>query len=747
MFNDDSYFRNCENYFKNLYVKGLINSFIDFLNFLLCPIYKSDQLLEEFLENFVRIFIVINSCALEGESTRGEYDVSLNSLDATYLWKSSESFTQRNNLKEGFNLESTPELWTTVKSFVENHSWISNNTLIAKTATYYIQELNEAETARGEYFSDEELFTFNSLFDNKLSDRKNIITVMNIAIDEGVLEYMNSTGDNSGNTIDLNSRAGTGYDEIYGEYIGDDTYIGDELGVEEEKEEIPKTPCEKKQDAAIKALKKTVSKIKDQIYNIVMVPVLIFVTYNMYYLFFFMEPTTDKVIVPKAKKTSISGMFKNLVGKAKDFGAKLQGVKPETGEPTPPNQAPGPGPGPGPGPPGPKQTGGAKSCKYIKFYNVDEIFDNDSEEYTTPGIIKFFSDCVFKPITLTITALEFIKGNKIKRPNMNIGGTEAAPPVEPLEGPGFLRNLNNTAPWLMFFFLFVIIYVSWNYSKNFMGDLVRKLVTGKKLMPDWLAYAFFYPIVYFFALVSLYKSKSEMLSDTVPGMPGKGTAINYLFFIVFVIFKVIITIFIAAISPSLFVIYFVIYSFFGIFMNNNEPFKEIDLMSKFIYAKLYDELPNTNAANVTFNLFLTIIRSCYSYMFEIVTIIVLALGLTTYVKTISNPDLNLFLWIMHVFCIGLIIFYAGIKGAKLDFNNIVDLFYLTKYTYDPNDEEKIDTQEPFIEIDGEKIKMADFIKDKLRNILPNITSVRRYCGLVNKETDALDIDDDMPQKK
>ena len=46
--------------------------------------------------------------------------------------------------------------------------------------------------------------------------------------------------------------------------------------------------CEKKQ-RAIQELKQNAKHIKRQIYNIVMVPVVIYIVYNMYFVFLFMD--------------------------------------------------------------------------------------------------------------------------------------------------------------------------------------------------------------------------------------------------------------------------------------------------------------------------------------------------------------------------------------------------------------------------------------------------------------------------
>jgi len=117
--------------------------------------------------------------------------------------------------------------------------------------------------------------------------------------------------------------------------------------------------------------------------------------------------------------------------------------------------------------------------------------------------------------------------------------------------------------------------------------------------------------------------------------------------LVFWIFKGIFAYNMVSLSVTISTIYGLANLLFGIYMYSTEPFSRIDRINNFIYTRMFRisrEVNETKRSCIdTFN---SISIMLFTHLFEIITIIMLIIGMSTYIRKIRNADLNTFLFMM-----------------------------------------------------------------------------------------------------
>lgn len=203
MFSDD-YFQNLKRKIKIPGVANVIEEIEKYLKKLGNPIKKADKGFEAFIQQLLVMMMGQVNCNTGALSNTAFLDKT----KKNFTWASGqigllntnvvnpginfghEQYNKakagtryaydvtKNTVKEGFSINSDPQLKTTIQSFMTTHPKITNMTALS---TLYISQLNKYEASIGANPTTDQLFTFNNDFDNQLDDEDIIEKIKNIA--------------------------------------------------------------------------------------------------------------------------------------------------------------------------------------------------------------------------------------------------------------------------------------------------------------------------------------------------------------------------------------------------------------------------------------------------------------------------------------------------------------------------------------------------------------------------------------
>lgn len=593
LFSDDNYYKSCKSVLKKLKMEWLLTGITEAIKYILCPLSKTDEMIEKGVEDFVRVFVQLRNCMDEEENDDPKNYIDLSPVsDSNLLWNegddplqyTGESPEEATIFVEGFqNRGLMLNLLTNIYSMRDAHTWINTDELTAKMGSHYIAQFNLTENRLGRYLTEDEVFEFHNVYNDALERQTVISNIQSMAISQQWLDL-----------LDL-SQTNTDTDPTTPPPVIEPTRLLSE--------------CEKKQRAAIQELKQNSKHIKEQIYNIVMVPVVIYIVYNMYYIFLFIEPFDKNQRERDQKKKE----------------QKEEEEDEEESSKTPEYEN-----------------------EYVEMKDYNELFS---------GMTRFITEYLFRPAQLVIAFIEWLKGSGFKLSYYHYGRKqyeEVELQEEKDKEGAYLHTINNSYPHIMFFLLFVIIFVSWRLSPSFIPKTIRDLYFGKN--PLILNYVFLgiTGISYIFSFITSTQTQNEDSNGTTESVNRIAEAIskssalfNMLSSLVFWIFKGIFAYNMVSLSVTISIIYGLANLLFGIYMYSSEPFSRIDRINNFIYTKMFRisrEVNETKKSCIdTFN---SISIMLFTHLFEIITIIMLIIGMSTYIRKIRNADLNTFLFMM-----------------------------------------------------------------------------------------------------
>ena len=296
----DSYFRNTKR-IKLFNIKGLTDIFKKLINLFLSPLENIDALFERLLYELLRILLafLLDECNPNIKKTSYVDDVK-----KSFVWSNRDYFTNmkegmKEGLKKGYftwDLSRRKQFKTTIDNLYSIHTAqfkeddlynalekipdidiiamnqtynYNENLMKARLGEFYVDELNKIKIGdkTPESLSKKELFDFNNLIDNKLEKKK----VRDIVF----TKFPNQDW----------TRLNDGVYPLPGlVYIVRPTAAPNKQPGQGEL-----TECEKQKNGMQKSLKEYSQFLKKQIYMLFLIPISMYVVYNVYYLFFFKD--------------------------------------------------------------------------------------------------------------------------------------------------------------------------------------------------------------------------------------------------------------------------------------------------------------------------------------------------------------------------------------------------------------------------------------------------------------------------
>jgi hypothetical protein len=321
--------------------------------------------------------------------------------------------------------------------------------------------------------------------------------------------------------------------------------------------------CGTQKDQAIQNISNYTKTIKEEIYKILFLPVVIHIFYNIYYMFF----------------------FKDIFGNR------------------------------------------------IPFIDIEK----DYYEPNLKASFDYFLGIVIKPVTIFRLILDSIASFKP------------------------LRKFNDSYPYVTYIILFFIVYSSVEiYNKNIIS------IIGDLLMGATNPFSIFALIVmiYFFIDQTI-RIILPSWQPTLQAQPVSGGVK----FLIYMIIKIVINIFIFPFGGYLCVLYFIMYTFFGIYISQEKDVFDVynDIMDM-VFDKIYGLYDPVCGENGIFMWFLQIISKFgVVYLFEITILYILLLGMGKYSGYIDNVNVQSFLLILNItgiFILGIWSFIKYITTVK-----------------------------------------------------------------------------------
>jgi len=319
---DDNYFKNCYNWIDQLGNKlnslGVVKGWRKFIKYITCPIVSFDALLLNYLFRIIG-YVYFVYCESRGglesfvESMdslefydEDEYPNPLNSpgppepSEPPLLTESSSSSSEypstksnekayANSSNTGFNQLTIFQQYS-VNAILSNHDWIIQNNSVNDPTTQNIINVIVQTYALNysNYFNNQSggdktdmLIKFDIFFNAQLEDKEIISKIKNQAI-------------------------------LLNPSIEEDTNI-EEVDVNPIDDDIDDGSCRSKVKRRRKEFLKYAKIIRDEIYTILQIPIMIYVTYNIFFIFFFLnEYEHPEILFPNIHLEYWLGTFSSL---------------------------------------------------------------------------------------------------------------------------------------------------------------------------------------------------------------------------------------------------------------------------------------------------------------------------------------------------------------------------------------------------------------------------------------------------
>jgi hypothetical protein len=337
---------------------------------------------------------------------------------------------------------------------------------------------------------------------------------------------------------------------------------------------VPPDECKQQNDAANAALRNMAQTVKRELYRMFMFPVVMYIVYNYYYLFYFRDCYDD--------------------------------ISEDTKECTNP---------------------------FTPIFPDWESTFHSFEGHKTDYFLEF----IFKPVKLIYTGLNAIKAIFRKKPT-----------------PLGQDSMHDSAPYIFFLITFVSVYGMFISQGGAIVSMLTSLLnldvpTLKGVNSKTAAES----IIYIFFGYSFYNHIGEWVLWLKDGM-GFGTVIKGICFILYWLFKFLISRGMATFAVFITFVYIVWISVFGMSSySNSGVFDKIDLIDRTIYTKLLDSEELKNNSTPVY-LLKKVCFYVFYFMIEIALMGVMGSSMKEIGKTTSNsPAVNIesLKSIMHTFYI------------------------------------------------------------------------------------------------
>jgi hypothetical protein len=626
MFNDMSYFRNPTRIMKTPLIKGTIDALVEFVNFMLCPVYKVDTLVDKQLEDLVKMYIILD-CVPERQKQEWPYQDLDDVVDPNILWNEGDDplevgVNRLDNFQtmEGFNYNTDAELMENVTRFRENHAWIKTDMLKARLATYYLSELNRAENATGAYLTTTELVDFNNVFDNSLEDLDTMQKIRQTEASPEMKQLFLRTPE---------------------------TTIAPAVETPSPAPKKRVTKCDRVKQRAVDEFNRTKKVIKNELYALLIIPVVLYVTYNVFFVMFSFEKTPTGEYVPSSdfKDLDVEMGLDPPLPPAADDGSDLDELNLSTkyakyaekltklAEKTRTYYAEHPKPG-------------------MTDDDIDEAINKQmksvlkamikSDTNSQASVIKFLFEFVFKPTKLVYSGIEYFKGNS--NPLNSLFGASLS------SNQTFVKYAVHGGP-LIFMFTFTMLYGLWTANHDIFKNMVARFF--KQQYPKWLAYMFGMIMGGFGAMAIL---KDVRADYTFTDYQGKPSISKTLVFLVKWFFKVMVNMSLVGSSVSIAWAYLLYYFFLGIWTKNDQPTKEVYKMDEKNYDWPESIINLFNSTDVG-KIFGGIIGVLFTYMIEIFVFSKVGSSMKVFNNKVKNAGLKSFLHAVGLLILLLLMIY------------------------------------------------------------------------------------------
>jgi hypothetical protein len=172
----DDYFNQVPRYLPLPAFQSYLKQIIDFIKKIPKPTTLLDETIEAVIANFILLLMEIPDCMPVTTTTPVKQRKF--APENSFTWSSGTFNLFESPVKEGFSLNDTPNIVTTIQSFMKNHPNITSQYALLN---YYLTELNAYVTKLGTLPTSQQLFTFNNEFDNELSNNKSLTAIQNLA--------------------------------------------------------------------------------------------------------------------------------------------------------------------------------------------------------------------------------------------------------------------------------------------------------------------------------------------------------------------------------------------------------------------------------------------------------------------------------------------------------------------------------------------------------------------------------------
>jgi len=667
---DDNYFKNCYNWLDKLGGElnslGIVSGYRELVKYLTCPIYSFDALLLNYIYHIIR-YVYLAYCESRGLESFVEsidsYDQEENNVPdlspSDPLPSDSPALSlYATSSNKGFD-KLTPSQQQSVNSIISNHlDWIiqnndpndvfTQNIVNVIIQTYFVNY--------NQYIKSQDsnvLIEFDMFFNMQLSDPGIINDIKNQA-------------------IALNPPQS--------------------LMPEQENPENPENPeepdnsgkgCFSKLNRRKKEFIKYAKIIRDEIYTILQIPIMIFVVYNIFFVFFFInEYDRPEIYFPnihlnywlkkfssmsKSIEKEYNYVLKNGYGGVEDLHQETAEEK-EFAEDQKPAEDP------------PKITSPAE-----KFYQMTMklVFSGlDTRTFLHTGL-DFVFEIFWKPYISIHGLLESYRNT-------------------------FANNYEyyelKKYTWALFYLVLMTVLFFFNYVHRqivTIAEMIETIISGKSVY-DFVVNSAFYTILYSYCSYVIVVAFTAYLikTFTIDLYTASSLAAPFPFSLLYwigkkfftVVFRLICVILLMTPSAVLCVLY-CLALFIGAmryFSVRGNVWSSMKAINKVVYTSIFqntkkpssedpenlhnwdpkseEELPSEpiDAFKIIYELLLMVPKYQFVYLMELPILMILITGISTYEKSISDPKAKEILIIINTLAIFILLFFMWNKGFKAD---------------------------------------------------------------------------------
>ena len=593
---NEKYYEECddetERFDGNNKITILLELSKELIKLLLSPFTKSDKFIYEILYSIARIQHKVD-CPEPDSNSNNNSDQNLMGDNVSGLWKKGDpslqiSNTEAEKMKESFDTvsNSSPNITldiTTlenpvkfyniyknlVSSFQENNSWITNDFLL-KLYQYFQTDLIKYIKENNE-FSDSEFLNYTNSFNTTLTDPTVVDKIKNIDLIPAWIALTTTIlGNNPSNNFSFARKK---------------NIITPAVAKPEETIPPAVQVCVDTDPNMKNKIKKDAQQMTQMLYQLCLIPVLLYMSYNFYYVLFFKKTTSQKYTEGLREKLD---EIKHKMSQ-RPSPSEMTSLKTELDDIQ------------------------DKFEKNVENAELDVCYDTTfkdwDEEYIsfTKGFPIFF-EYIFKPVHLLSIFLVKIKGwNK------------------------WASTDTNYYPFFAYLFTFVLIYLAFQY----LYPEAKKIFTSPATtLPGYFCTGIVM-LYYFYSMYQSYqeshpqkKSETQKGGADIASSVNTGSTIlqNLAICFIWLIKGIIAYFFMGPVSTILLTLYIIILLLFGIYNENTTGSTNIEHINSYIYSSFFKES----------NIFKILCKYIFTYLFQIISILIIVITFSKYVNKFSD---------------------------------------------------------------------------------------------------------------